>query len=69
MNDPTPTPEPPDDRFSLFFNRLVRITGLGIALYETIVENADRPYLLGLAGTMMSGSLLADALIKRRRDS
>lgn len=63
-----PPPEQPDT-FGLYFSRVVRISGLLIALWETFIENVDRPYLLGLAATMMSGSLFADALIKRRKDS
>lgn len=31
----------------------VRVAGLGIALYETIIEKVDRPSLLILAAGMM----------------
>lgn len=61
-------PQQPD-QFGLLFSRLVRIAGLIIALYEAFLENADRPALLALAGTMMSGSLFVDAVLKRGKGS
>jgi len=44
------------------FPTIVRYTGLAIAIYETLIEHADRPALLALAGSMMLGSLAADAV-------
>ena len=64
----TPDPKPPEQPFLLrIFPVVVRYTGLAIALYETLVENVDRPALLALSGTMMTGSLLAEALIGRTK--
>ena len=65
---PPPPGVPPTDPFGLHFSRLVRISGLIIALYEAFVENVDRPYILALAATMMSGSLFVDALIRKAKE-
>lgn len=65
-----PTEDPSSaDQFALLFSRLVRVSGLIIALYEAFLENVDRPALLALAGTMMSGSLFVDAVLKRGKGS
>ena len=32
---------------------IVRLTGIGIAIYETVIEHADRPTLLLLAAAMI----------------
>lgn len=61
------TPETPDQVALRWFPVVMRYTGWAIALYEMVFEQVDRPALLGLAATMMSGSLLADAVIERRR--
>jgi hypothetical protein len=65
-----PSVQPPaeQDSFGILFSRLVRISGLVIALYEAFVENVDRPYILALAATMMSGSLFVDALIRKGKE-
>lgn len=57
--------EPPEERQSWLskqFPVIVRYAGLAIAIYETVWEKADRPALLALAGSMMLGSLAADAV-------
>lgn len=58
------------DSFGLWFSRVVRIVGLIIAIYQGILvsivlqKSAD-PVALGAAATMMSGSLVADLVLKR----
>jgi hypothetical protein len=42
------------------FTQIVRIVGLGIAIYETVYEKVDRPSLLILAAGMMG----LDSIIK-----
>lgn len=42
------------------FPQVVRYVGLAIAIYETVVEHADRPSLLILAAGMMG----LDSIIK-----
>lgn len=44
---------PKPNRKGLTFPKLVQYCGLGIALYETVVEKIDRPSLLILAAGMM----------------
>lgn len=44
-----------------FYPAVVRYVGVLIAIYETIIEDLDRPALLTLAGTMMVGSLAVEA--------
>ncbi len=39
---------------------LVRITGLGIAIWETVIDMADRPALLLLAAGMMGLKTVID---------
>jgi hypothetical protein len=39
--------------FAVQFSIVIRWAGLGIAIYETVVERIDRPSLLFLAGGMM----------------
>jgi hypothetical protein len=41
------------DSFMAWFPVVVRYTGVGIALWETLGENLDRPSLLVLAAGMM----------------
>jgi hypothetical protein len=47
----------------------IRWCGIAIAVYETLAEQADRPALLGLAGSMMLGSLGIDAYRARGKES
>ena len=61
MADDRP-PEVRQSWLSRQFPVIVRYAGLAIALYETLIEKADRPALLALAGSMMLGSLAADAV-------
>lgn len=49
----------------LWISRAVRIVGLGIAVYETVVEHTDRPTLLGTALVMMVGTIAYDAVRRR----
>jgi hypothetical protein len=56
---------PPQDPFSLQFSRLVRVSGLLIAFHEAFFAHSDRTGLLTLSAVMMSGSLLADAALRR----
>ena len=46
------------------FPTVVRYCGLAIAIYETVDEKTDRPALLALAGSMMLGSLAAEAWMR-----
>lgn len=64
---PTKPPDQGPDSFDLWTSRAIRWIGVAIAVYETVVANTDRPGVLALAGAMMSGSLIADVVIKRRR--
>jgi hypothetical protein len=62
------------DTFGLRFSQLVRICGLVIAVYQGIIVSAlhigsSDPVAMGGAATMMSGSLVADYFIKRRKGS
>jgi hypothetical protein len=50
-----------------WFPAAVRYTGLAIAIYETLVEHVDRPALLGLAGSMMLGSIALEVYTEARR--
>lgn len=52
--------ETKNGRFRLSFGQLVRWAGLGIAIYETLIEHVDRPSLLILAAGMMG----LDSIIK-----
>ena len=45
----------PQDRWSLWFTRLMQLVGLGIVVYETLVVQSDRPWLLLVAVAMMLG--------------
>jgi hypothetical protein len=58
-----PTKPPAPDRTS----QAIRWVGIGIAIYETLAEHVDRPALLGLAASMMLGSLGLDAYRNGRR--
>ena len=42
----------PKDEKSLR-NWLIFVAGLGIAVYETLIEQVDRPWLLALAASML----------------
>lgn len=58
------------DSFGLWFSRIVRIVGLIIAVYQgilvsIILQKSADPVALGAAATMMSGSLVADLVLKR----
>jgi hypothetical protein len=57
---------PPVQRgFDLMLTRLIRVVGLGIAIFETGWEHADRPFLLLLAAAMMIGSIGLEVLLRR----
>lgn len=56
----------PGERALSAFPAVVRYAGLAIALYETLGEQSDRPALLGLAGSMMLGSLALEAWVRPR---
>lgn len=66
---PPPTPDPgvPPPVALRWFPAAVRYTGLAIAVYETLVEQVDRPALLGLAGSMMLGSIALEAYSEARK--
>lgn len=55
----------PTDRVGLFLSRLIRLGGIVIAMHEEFFGSGDRSSGFALAAVMMSGSLLADTLIKR----
>lgn len=48
------------DRAEWIWLWVVRIAGLGIAIWETAVDNADRPGLLLLAAGMMGLKTVID---------
>lgn len=61
MTDHTPDVQsaapPPTDPWSIWFSRLVQVVGLGVVIFETVVEENDRPWLLLVATAMMLGGL------------
>lgn len=61
-----PAVTPVEPWLSRQFPTILRYSGLLIAFYETFGEKADRPALLGLAGTMMIGAVTVE-MIKGRR--
>jgi hypothetical protein len=66
LEPPNESPSPPQrDTFDLWMSRLVRVAGLGIALFETIGNSGERPALLGTALVMMTGSLAYDAIRRK----
>lgn len=56
-------------RMGLFISQLVRIAGIVVALHEEFFGVGDRSSGFALAGLMMSGSLLTDAVIKRSQNN
>jgi hypothetical protein len=50
---PPPPPTPSHWTLDYLWPWIVRFVGLGIAVYETIVENSDRPSLLVLSAGMI----------------
>lgn len=46
-----------NDPWQIWFSRLIQVMGLGIVLYETVVEHTDRPWLLLVSTSMMLGGL------------
>lgn len=70
-NLPTPTPtsqpEPPatpTDPWSIWFSRLIQIVGLALVIYEALVEENDRPWLLLIAAAMMLGGVGLQLLVR-----
>lgn len=57
----------PSSAVDQWINRLIRLSGLGIAFYETIVEHNDRLWLLGTACAMMAGSVGLELILKKWR--
>ena len=51
------TPALPSDPWSIWFSRIIQIVGLGLVVYEAVVEHTDRPWLLLVASAMMLGGL------------
>lgn len=46
-----------NDPWSIWFSRVIQVSGLAVVAYETTVEHADRPWLLLVATSMMLGGL------------
>jgi hypothetical protein len=64
--EPTGPPDrpSPSDPWGIWFSRLVQIAGLGIMVYETLVEKVDRPWLLLSAMSMLLGGIGLQALLR-----
>jgi hypothetical protein len=45
------------DPWSIWFSRLIQVTGLGLVIYEALAEHSDRPVLLLVATSMMLGGV------------
>lgn len=54
-----------DQKLMRWFPVVVRYAGVVIGLYEAFLEDVDRPGILALAGSMMAGSFVVEAI---RRD-
>ena len=54
---PSPAVAVPSDPWSIWFSRLIQVVGLGLVIYEAVVEHTDRPWLLLVASAMMLGGL------------
>lgn len=68
-NEVEESPTPSREKEPFLIRRwpfVVRYAGLAIALWETLGESVDRPYLLGLAGSMMLGSVAAEYAKNRK---
>lgn len=47
----------------------IHLAGLAIALHETFCGDLDKPYLLGLAGSMMLGARGLETIVNREDKS
>lgn len=61
---PPPGTAPPRDPWQIWFSRLVQVAGLGIMLYETMVEHTDRPWLLLCSMSMLLGGIGLQAVVR-----
>lgn len=60
----TPEPAASGDPWQIWFSRIIQIVGLGIVIFETLAEQADRPWLLLVATSMMIGGLGLQLVIR-----
>ena len=56
------------DSFMRWWPVVVRVSALIGVAHQAVFARLDRPYLLGLYGTMMGVTEIVDALLRRGRD-
>lgn len=59
---------PPESWLARVFPTIVRYSGLAVSLWLIVTARVDPSVGLGFAGTMISGSLAAEAWLKNRGD-
>lgn len=65
---PPPEPTPPSDPwFVKYFPAVVRWSGLLVSLYLMVSGKVEPQIALAFAGTMISGTLLAEAIAGRKK--
>ena len=65
---PALAPRPPEtlDQILLrYFPPLVRYAGLLLGVHQVVIAKVDRPGALALAGSMMAGSFVVEAIGKK----
>lgn len=64
---PPPEPPPSDPWFIKYFPAVVRWSGLGVSMYLMVSGKVEPQIALAFAGTMISGTLLAEAIAGRKK--
>lgn len=65
-DQPAPKKETLDQRLLRWFPAVVRYSGLLLGFHQVLIEKADRPGALALAGSMMAGSFVVEAIVRPR---